>query len=68
MPCEGKYKLRSHNASYYLMDVVTTAGLTVYYSNGIKTTVYYIIQVGLVLLLSCIFHFLLVLADLLYYW
>jgi len=30
MGCEGKLKLRSHNTSYYLMEVVIKAGLTVY--------------------------------------
>jgi hypothetical protein len=30
MHCEGKYKLRSHNTSYCLIEVVTKAGLTVY--------------------------------------
>ena len=29
MQWEGKLKLRSHNTSYYLIEVVTTAGLTV---------------------------------------
>ena len=28
MHCEGKYKLRSHNTSYCLLELVTTAGLT----------------------------------------
>ena len=30
MHCEGKLKLRSHNTSYCLIEVVTKAGLTVY--------------------------------------
>jgi hypothetical protein len=30
MYCEGKLKLRSHNTSYCLIDVVTKAGLTVF--------------------------------------
>jgi hypothetical protein len=30
MHCEGKFKLRSHNTSYCLIEVVTKAGLTVY--------------------------------------
>jgi len=29
MHCEGKLKLKSHNASYCLIEVVTNAGLTV---------------------------------------
>ena len=29
MHCEGKLKLRSHNTSYCLIEVVTKAGLTV---------------------------------------
>ena len=29
MHCEGKLKLRSHNTSYCLTEVVTKAGLTV---------------------------------------
>jgi len=29
MQCEGKLKLRSHNTSYCLIEVVTKAGLTV---------------------------------------
>jgi len=29
MHCEGKFKLRSHNTSYYLIEMVTKAGLTV---------------------------------------
>ena len=29
MYCEGKLKLRSHNRSYCLIDVITKAGLTV---------------------------------------
>jgi len=32
MHCEGKLKLRSHNTSYCLIEVVTKAGLTVYTS------------------------------------
>ena len=28
MHCEGKFKLRSHNISYCLIEVVTKAGLT----------------------------------------
>jgi hypothetical protein len=31
MHCEWKLKLMSHNASYCLIEVVTKAGLTVYY-------------------------------------
>ena len=31
MHCEGKSKLRSHYTSYCLIDVVTKAGLTVFY-------------------------------------
>ena len=30
MHCEGKLKLRSHNTSYGLIEVVTKADLTVY--------------------------------------
>jgi len=30
MQCEGKLKLRSHNTSYCLIEVVTKAGLTLY--------------------------------------
>jgi len=29
MHCEGKLKLKSDNTSYYLIEVVTKAGLTV---------------------------------------
>ena len=28
MHCERKFKFRSHNASYYLIEVVTKVGLT----------------------------------------
>jgi hypothetical protein len=31
MHCEGKLKLRSHNTSYCLIEVVTKAGLNVYH-------------------------------------
>jgi len=31
MHCEGNSKLRSHNTSYCLIEVVTEAGLTVLY-------------------------------------
>ena len=34
MHCEGKLKLRSHNTSYCLIEVVTKAGLTVYKFGG----------------------------------
>ena len=34
MHCEGKLKLRSHNISYCLIEVVTKAGLTVYKNKG----------------------------------
>jgi hypothetical protein len=38
MHCEGKIKLRSHNTSYCLVEVVTKAGLTsIHY--GIYTNV-----------------------------
>ena len=29
MHCEGKLELRSHNTGYFLIEVVTKAGLTV---------------------------------------
>ena len=35
MHCEGKLKLSSLNTSYYLIEVVTKAGLTIYCSLGL---------------------------------
>jgi hypothetical protein len=37
MHCEGKLKLKSHNTSYCLIEVVTKAGLTVHI--GVSTNV-----------------------------
>ena len=39
MHCEGKYKLRSDNTSYCLIEVVIKAGLTVL-GNGLQTKKY----------------------------
>ena len=36
MHCKGKLKLRSHNTSYCLIEVVTKAGLIVYSTNIIS--------------------------------
>ena len=38
MHCERKLKLRQHNTSYCLIEVVTKAGLTVVHSFSVKTT------------------------------
>jgi hypothetical protein len=38
MYCEGKLKLKSHNTSYCLIEVVTKEGLTIYVFSG--TTAY----------------------------
>jgi hypothetical protein len=38
MHCEGKLKLRSHNISYCLIEVVTKAGLTVHVYVIARTT------------------------------
>jgi hypothetical protein len=36
MHCEGKLKLMSYNTSYCLIEVVTKAGLTVYWNKDVK--------------------------------
>ena len=55
MHCEGKFKLRSHNKSYCLIEVATKAGLTAYPS--IATFLLYICNRNITHILTA--HFML---------
>jgi hypothetical protein len=59
MLCKGKYKLRSHNTCYCLIEVVAKADLTVFCKNVYNTQPLMVItRSGFLLFLKCILCYL----------